>query len=144
MNDIFEVCTKNINGDKSQTIKINGKDIDLNDPKDINKAIEYFESCKNNHKPVSSIFKLFDIDLSDIYNKAIDVLEAKKHDLLRIESQKEEEDIWGELGIDDTPNNNRAYEYLCKTHEGFEELPYDVQAKHIKTVSDILDWADDK
>ena len=62
--------SEDINGEKTQSLVINGKEVDFTDPKSVEEAKEYFNNARNGKG--SMFLKLFGINPDDIFNRNID------------------------------------------------------------------------
>ena len=129
--------SKDINGEKTQSLVINGKEVDLTNPDDVQEAKDYFESFKKN--PFTRWFKLFGFDTDDLYDNAIQALEEKHQKAL--ETKKDDEGFdWSIV-----PWEDQAWTYaddylLNKFGDEYDKLSDEEQYRMLKTVAESFEW----
>ena len=133
---------------ETTTFKINGKEIDLTNPKDIEEAKATIQEWKNN--PVFKLFgNLFNVDYCGTVDAICNKLDELQEDVQKKLEVKEEEDkkdwYWADYGIDwDNKWHCIADEYLSDNFEGFDGMDPEVQARHIKTIAAFCEWLDNR
>ena len=133
--------SKDINGEKTQSLVINGKEVDLTNPDDVQEAKDYFESFKKN--PFTRWFKLFGFDADDLYDNAIQALEEKHQKALETKKDNEGFD-WSIV-----PWEDQAWTYaddylLNKFGDEYDKLSDEEQYRMLKTVAESFEWLLDK
>lgn len=129
--------SKDINGEKTQKLEINGKEVDLTNPDDVQDAKDYFERFKNN--PFTRWFKLFGFDTDDLYDNAIQALEEKHQKALEAKKDNDGFD-WGIV-----PWEKDAWkladDYLIeKFGDEYDKLSDEEQYRMLKTVAESFEW----
>ena len=133
--------SEDINGEKTQSLVINGKEVDLTNPDDVQEAKDYFESFKKN--PFTRWFKLFGFDADDLYDNAIQALEEKHQKALETKKDNEGFD-WSIV-----PWEDQAWTYaddylLNKFGDEYDKLSDEEQYRMLKTVAESYEWLLDK
>ena len=131
---------------ETTTLKINGKEIDLTNPKDIEEAKATIQEWKNN-----SFYKLFGhlfgFDVNETVDAICNKLDELKDNAKMIEAKEEGEKnwSWADYGIDwSNKYHIIADEYLCENFEGFDSMNPEAQARHIKTIAAFCEWLDNR
>ena len=134
--------SEDINGEKKQSLVINGKEVDFTDKKSVKEAKEYFENARNGSGAM--FLKMFGINPDDIFNQAIEALESKHHEALEAkkndEAEEEEDFDWGIV-----PWENDAWKYADdylkeKFNKEYNKLDDEGQYRMLKTVAESFEW----
>ena len=129
--------SEDINGEKTQSLVINGKKVDFTDPKSVEEAKEYFNNARNGKG--SMFLKLFGINPDDIFNQAIEALESKHKEALEAKNDNKTFD-WGIVPWEDR-EWTLAGDYLTeKFGNEYDKLPDEEQYRMLKTVAESFEW----